>query len=77
MIRRTSSGFALKSKDRIMALIPTDLPAPVVPATKQCGIFAKSATIGLPEISLPNASVSKEWLSLYTCEVNISDKYTD
>ena len=64
MIKRTSSGFALKRMERIMALIPTDLPAPVVPATKQCGIFAKSATIGLPEISLPSDKVKFEWLSL-------------
>ena len=64
MMRRTSSGLALKSKDKIIALMPTDLPAPVVPATKQCGIFAKSTTIGAPEISLPKASVNREWLSL-------------
>ena len=60
MIKRTSSGLALKSSDKIMALIPTDLPAPVVPATKQCGILARSATIGLPAISLPKANVSNE-----------------
>ena len=63
-IKRTSSGLALNRIDKIIALIPTDLPAPVVPATKQCGILAKSATIGLPEMSLPKASVNKEWLSL-------------
>ena len=60
MMSRTSSGFALKRIDKIIALIPTDLPAPVVPATKQWGIFTKSATIGLPEMSLPKAKVSKE-----------------
>ena len=60
MMRRTSSGLALKRIDKIMALIPTDLPAPVVPATKQCGIFAKSATVGLPEMSFPKASVRSE-----------------
>ena len=29
-----------------MALTPTDLPEPVVPATSKCGIFARSATKG-------------------------------
>ena len=45
-IKRTSSGLALYNSDKIMALMPTDLPDPVVPATKQWGILAKSATIG-------------------------------
>ena len=43
-----------------MALIPTDLPEPVVPATNKCGIFARSATTGTPAISLPKARVSGE-----------------
>ncbi len=38
---------------KISALIATDLPEPVVPATSTWGILAKSATAGLPEISLP------------------------
>src|SRR5579863_2018223 len=36
-----------------MQLSPTDLPEPVVPATSRCGIAARSATIGSPEIFLP------------------------
>ena len=36
----------------------TDLPEPVVPATSACGILPRSATIGVPEISLPIARVS-------------------
>ena len=44
--------------------MPTDLPAPVVPATRQCGIFARSATTGLPTMSLPSAMVSCEAASL-------------
>ena len=44
--------------------MPTDLPAPVVPATRQCGILARSATTGLPTMSLPSAMVSIEAASL-------------
>jgi hypothetical protein len=61
---------------RIIALMPTDLPEPVVPATSTCGILARSATTGLPEISLPIAMVSAELMSAYTCEPRISDRCT-
>ena len=44
--------------------MPTDLPEPVVPATRQCGIFARSATTGLPTMSLPSPMVSCEAASL-------------
>ena len=60
MIRRTCSGVDLKSKLKIIALIPTDFPEPVVPATNKCGIFPKSTTIGCPAISTPNAKVNGE-----------------
>ena len=36
-----------------MALRPTDFPMPVAPATKRCGILARSTTTGKPLISLP------------------------
>ena len=40
-------------------LMQADLPAPVVPATRMCGIFARgSAWIALPETSLPSHTVS-------------------
>ena len=55
-----------------MALMPTDLPEPVVPATKQCGILARSATTAWPAMSLPKPIVSKLFASLYTCEPRIS-----
>ena len=63
-IRRTSRASALYSRLRIIALMPTDLPEPVVPATRQCGILARSATSGLPTMSLPRPMVSIEadWL---------------
>ncbi len=35
-----------------------DLPAPVVPATSRCGIFARSAPIARPETSLPSQTAS-------------------
>ena len=38
-----SSGVMRYNKERIIALTPTDLPEPVVPATNKCGILAKSA----------------------------------
>ena len=60
MIRRTCSGVALYSRLRIMVLIATDLPEPVVPAISACGIFARSATTGSPAISLPSDKVSTD-----------------
>ena len=47
-----------------MALIPTDLPEPVVPATSTWGILARSATTGLPTMSLPKPMVSMDLASL-------------
>ncbi len=75
-IKRTLLASALYSKLNIMALMATDLPEPVVPATNTCGIFAKSATIGLPAISLPMAMASGECVSAYTCEPKISERNT-
>ena len=47
-----------------MALIATDLPEPVVPATSRCGILFRFATTGLPPISLPKVrvSVALDWV---------------
>ena len=42
----------------IRVLVITDLPEPVVPAIKRCGIFARFAMTERPEISLPTAKVS-------------------
>ncbi len=60
MIRRTCSAVALYSRLRIIALIATDLPEPVVPAISRCGMRARSATIGAPPMSLPSASANGE-----------------
>ena len=52
---RHSSGERRNKSDSTMALTPTDLPDPVVPATSKCGMRARSATIGSPPIDLPSA----------------------
>ena len=72
MMKRTSSGVAFNSMLSIMALTPTDLPEPVVPATSRCGIFARLATIGLPPMSLPNARVKADDESWNTRAFNTS-----
>ena len=53
---RTSSGVARIKIDVIIALIIDDLPAPVAPATKRCGIFARFAQTKFPSTSLPSAT---------------------
>ena len=69
---RTSSGVALNNIDRIMAFTPTDLPEPVVPATRRCGARARSVTTGWPVMSCPSASVSLEGDSANAGESKIS-----
>ncbi len=39
-------------------------------------MLARSATTGLPAMSLPNARVSGEAASPYTCELRISERRT-
>ena len=56
MISLTSSGFALYKILTISVLIHTDLPEPVAPAIRRCGIFAISVTTVLPAISFPTAN---------------------
>ena len=72
----TSFGVALYSKLIIMALMPTDFPEPVVPAIRRCGIFCRSATIGLPAISFPKATVKGESISSNVFDLSISPKTT-
>jgi len=57
-IIRTSSGVARSRIELRMALIDPDLPEPVVPAIRRCGILARSHATGLPEMSLPSQAVS-------------------
>ena len=41
--------------DKIIVLIQTDLPEPVVPAISKCGIEVRSPIIGFPEMLFPKA----------------------
>ena len=75
-INLTSLGSDLNNKLNNIAFTPTDLPDPVVPATKRCGILAKSTTTGLPEISCPKASVKLDGDFLKACEDKISVRRT-
>ena len=43
-----------------MALSDTDLPAPVAPAMRRCGMRARSAATGCPVASWPRAMVREE-----------------
>ena len=42
-------------RERIIVLMHTDLPEPVVPAINKWGIELKSLVIGSPDIFLPRA----------------------
>src|SRR5713226_7815488 len=58
MISRHCSGRSRYSRLRIMVLMATDLPEPVVPAIKRCGIRARSTITDSPPIVLPSQSAS-------------------
>ena len=53
----TSLGSALYKILIMIVLMQTDLPDPVAPAIRRCGIFAISVTFVLPAISLPTAKL--------------------
>ena len=59
-----------------MALTPTDLPEPVVPATNKWGILAKSTTTDFPAMSWPNAKDKLDVEVLKAFEDKISVKRT-
>ena len=58
MMRRTSSGDERNRMLESIAFTLTDLPVPVEPAIRRCGIVARSLMKGSPWIVLPSASVS-------------------
>ena len=76
MIRRIFLGGDLYSRLRIMALMATDLPEPVVPATSRCGMRLRSITTGWPLMSLPRPRAVDEWISSYSLELSISLRVT-
>ena len=76
MRRRASAGVRRKRIEQIIALSPADLPAPVAPATRRCGIDARSATAGWPIASRPSARASGAFDSLNSFERRISRRDT-
>jgi hypothetical protein len=49
----TSCGERVSRRLARIVLMHTDLPEPVVPAIRRCGIFARSSMIGVPSASMP------------------------
>ena len=70
------SGVREYKIDKIIAFKPTDLPDPVVPAIRRCGIFDKSWITDFPEISLPNTIGIKELEVSKSFSPKISFKFT-
>jgi len=58
MIIRTCSGVLRSSTDDTMQLTQPLLPDPVVPAMSRWGSLVRSAYTALPEMSLPNHTMS-------------------
>ena len=59
MMSRTSSGVARYRMLVSMAFRPTDLPVPVDPAMRRCGIFERSSMSASPEMFLPISSMNR------------------
>ncbi len=57
-IIRTSSGVARRRVEVRIVLMQPDLPEPVVPAMRRCGIRARSVQTEFPEMSLPSQTAS-------------------
>ena len=76
IISFTSFGSALYKILIINVLIQTDLPEPVAPAIKRCGIFAISAIITFPAISFPTANAIADLELLNVSPSNNSRKKT-
>ncbi len=53
-IIRASSGVERSRIEVRIALMHPDLPEPVVPAIRMCGMRARSAHTDAPEMSLPS-----------------------
>ena len=74
MISRHWSGVSRYSRLRIMVLMATDLPEPVVPAISRCGMRARSTMTGSPPMVLPRQSGSLACVSVYSSDASISRK---
>ena len=66
MIMRQSSGVSRYISERIIVLIATDLPEPVVPAISRCGMRARSTITGSPPMVLPRQSGRRACVSVYS-----------
>ena len=64
MITRQSSGVSRYISERIIVLIATDLPEPVVPAISRCGMRARSTITGSPPMVLPRQSGRRACVSV-------------
>ena len=77
MISFTSSGVALYKILMINVLIQTDLPEPVAPAIKRCGILEISDTITCPARFFPTANAifdlacANSWFSISSLNITI------
>src|SRR5215204_2831740 len=52
-ISRTWSGVVRINSDVMMQLMPLDLPAPVAPAMRRCGVVERSRNTERPAMSVP------------------------
>ena len=68
--------MARASSDTRIVLRHDDLPAPVAPAIRMCGIFARFATTYPPSMSLPSATVSGWWSAVAARERSTSPSET-
>ena len=59
-----------------MALMPTDLPEPGVPAIRRCGMRDKSAMTGVPPMSLPSVKFRPLEARSNCAEDNSSRRHT-
>src|SRR5438552_2296021 len=76
MISRQSSGRSRYIRLRIMVLIATDLPEPVVPAISRCGMRAILTITGSPPIVFPRQRGRRACVSLYSLASSISRSST-
>ena len=73
---RTSSGVARVRMLTSRELMQTDLPAPVAPAMRMCGVLARLATTKPPSMSLPSATSIGWWSSVAVLLRRMSPRLT-
>ena len=73
---RTSSGVARVRMLTSSELMQTDLPAPVAPAIRMCGVLAMLAQTKPPSMSLPSATSIGWWSRVATLLRRMSPRLT-